>query len=127
MCDIPNLQSWTGTSVRWKGVVLGTFHHGFGLVAEDCSGLVPLDGWTKVPGGSALDQALEETWLKSGLLHAELSGKIIGEGERQRLWVTDVHHLKFEPMSDEEERDYWDSKSRANGRASPPQEREIRF
>lgn len=90
----------------------GTFHHGFGLVAEDCSRMIALDGWNDAPGGELLNDALERTQLTPGLLRANLSGKIIGDEERMRLWVTRVHRVGFEPMSEDDFYDYWNRRAR---------------
>lgn len=111
ICDLPNLRTWTGVTVEWSGVVQGTFQHGFGLVAEDCSRMIPLDGWYDAPGGDALTRALEQSQLQPGLLRADVSGKIIGEGDRGRLWVTRVHRLRFQRMTEDQYYEYWDRRA----------------
>jgi hypothetical protein len=72
--------------------------------------MIPLDGWPDAPGGDALTTALEESELQPGLLRVELTGKIIGEGDR--LWVTKVHRIRFQPMTNEQYYEYWDHRAR---------------
>ena len=106
ICDLSTLASWSGADVRWHGVVVGGYH-GYSLVAEDCQRRgIALDGF----GGSTLDKAINDRGLKTGLLRADVSGKIIERDGDYRLLVTKVHSVAFEPMGDEAYYQYWRSK-----------------
>jgi hypothetical protein len=77
ICDLPrNLAGWSGTEVRWKGVVVGAPPHGYSLAAEECQRRgIALDGTPN--GWSPLGDALEQRGLETGLLRADVSGKIV--------------------------------------------------
>jgi hypothetical protein len=62
------------------------------------------NGWTP------LGEALEQRDLETGLLRADVSGKIVERDGNHRLLITKVHHLAFEPMSDAAYYDYWRSR-----------------
>ena len=110
ICDLPrNFAGWSGTDVRWKGVVVGGPPHGYSLAAEECQRRgIALDGTPN--GWSPLGDALEQRGLETGLLRADVSGKIVERDGSYRLLVTKVHHLAFEPMSEAAYYAYWRSK-----------------
>ena len=107
ICDLPpSLASWSGTEVRWRGVVVGGYH-GYALIAEDCRRRgIGLTKWRD----TTLDKAIRKRDFKDGLLRAEVSGKIIVHDEEQFLLVTDVQGVSFEPMTYEQVMAFWTSK-----------------
>jgi GNAT superfamily N-acetyltransferase len=107
ICELPpTLASWSGTDVRWRGVVVGGYH-GYSLVAEDCQRRgIGLDGWR----GTALDAAIRTRYFQDGLLRADVSGKIIVRDGEHDLLVTKVHGVSFEPMSYDDVMAFWESK-----------------
>lgn len=111
VCDLPsNVASWSGATVRWKGPVVGTFHHGFAMIAEDCQRRgISLDGWETAPGGEELDAALRQYISRPGLVRADVTGKILDNDDRH-LWITHVHGIDFRPMTDAQEEAYWRSR-----------------
>ena len=104
ICDVPTSAGWSGTEVRWHGVVVGEPHHGFALIAEDCQRRgIALDGF----GDSALGKAINDSGFKTGLLRASVSGKIVGREVSYRLLISNVHRVAFEPMNEAAYYEYW--------------------
>ena len=106
ICDLPRgARGWSGTEVRWKGAMVGTFQHGFALVTEECARRgMSLGSWDS----AELDQALRAKSKEPGVLRVDVSAKIVGE--RPRLRITEVHRISFQPLSYEQEEAYWRSK-----------------
>ena len=78
--------------MRWTGLVVGTNHHGYVLVAEECQRRgIALD-WAS---DNALAKVLDRVGFGSGLMRADVSGKIIG----RKLLITEVHQVSFTPMT----------------------------
>src|SRR4029453_16303564 len=74
VCDLPRtLASWSGTEVRWKGVVVGAIPHGYSLAAEDCQRRgIKLDWRPNAVGGAQLDKALLHHAFKPGFVRHEV-------------------------------------------------------
>jgi|EndMetStandDraft_9_1072997.scaffolds.fasta_scaffold00034_12 hypothetical protein len=103
LCEMPkHLASWNGADVRWSGIIIGTFDHGFILVTEKCRHRgIPLD-WRSDEAGHALEAPIRREWTEAGIIRASLSGRIAG----QRLLVTKVHHVALFPMNEGAEREH---------------------
>ena len=97
LCDVPrNLAGWEGATVRWKGILIGTREHGYGLMAEECRrrGInlgLPADERVRDELG-ALFSTFETR--PAGSLRVDLSGKIVGE----RLIVQTIYSKQ--PIAD---------------------------
>lgn len=95
--------------MRWKGVVVGGPHHGYSLAAEECQRRgIALDGTSY--GWAPLSDALEQHSFETGLLRADVSGKIVERDGSSVLLITKVHRIAFEPMSEAAHDAYWRSK-----------------
>ena len=107
LCDLPrNLAGWSGTNVRWMGTVMGSFEHGYLLIADKCQRRgIRLD-WQTGQSGELLAETLRREWREPGIVRAEVSGKI-ADGY---LLIKDVHRVVFIPMTPERERDYMRSR-----------------
>jgi hypothetical protein len=114
MANLCDPQSYAvGSVVRLRGVVTGTHYGGYGLIAEDCNvsyhrGYIRLSEVRTAAGGAALERPFEPANLRPGILHADLSGQIIGTNDHQTaLQVQTVHGLTFQDMNEQQEKLYW--------------------
>jgi hypothetical protein len=100
MCQIPRgFPGWWGTSVRWKGILIGTFEHGFALVSTECSrrGIAIMFGNRRL--SDQFYSALYHPGISSELIEADFTGKITRRG----LLINEIHSLRTRRISDEEE------------------------
>jgi hypothetical protein len=75
--------------------MMGTFQHGYVLIAEDCQHRgIPID-WRSARSGPLLEEALRQELRERGLIRVEVSGKIAG----RKLLVSDVRRITVIPMN----------------------------
>jgi len=85
---------WQGVDVRWTGMVIGTFEHGYVLIATGCRRRgIDLD-WRDASGQAALNAALIREWRDPGIVLIDVSGKI-----SSLFRVRKVHRIAFLRMS----------------------------
>jgi hypothetical protein len=106
ICDFPrNFAGWRGTNVSFKGVLVGTFEHGYVLVAEGCERRgIRFAKWPEGSDGIALNKVLNR-W-DTGLARAEFTGKLSREG----LLVTHTKNVTYETMSTQEKAAFFRSR-----------------
>jgi hypothetical protein len=75
--------------------MIGTFQHGYVLVAEDCQRRGIAIDWRSARSGPLLEEALRRELRERGLIRVEVSGKIAG----RRLLVSDVRRITVIPMN----------------------------
>ena len=102
ICKLPkSLAGWSGVDVRWQGIVIGTFEHGFVLISENCQRRgIQLGDWPLTPSGDLLEETLRREWLETGLVRVGVSGKIAGG----MLLVREIHAVSLVPMSEDARR-----------------------
>lgn len=108
MCDLPRaFDGWENTAIRWKGILIVAQPHGFVLAAEECSNRGISIG--RLPEGARdmLAPATRKSAREPGLIHVEVSGEITDE---KTLDVSNIHHIGFEAMSEQQEAEFWQSK-----------------
>jgi hypothetical protein len=108
MCDLPRaFDGWEHTPVRWKGILIDAQPHGFLLAAEECNkrgiaiGRLPEGAW------DTLAPVTQRSHQESGVIHVEVSGEITNQ---KTLDVSKIHHISFEPMPEQQETTFWQSK-----------------
>lgn len=102
ICKLPKtLAGWSGVDVHWRGIVIGTFEHGFVLISENCLRRgIQLGDWPSTPSGDLLEETLRREWREPGLVRVGVSGKIAG----RRLLVQEIHAVSLVPMSEDARR-----------------------
>lgn len=106
ICDFPrNFAGWQGKEVSFRGVLVGTFEHGYVLLAEGCERRgIGFANWPEGPSRVALEKVLNR--LDTGLARAEFKGKLSREG----LLVTRIEKVTYEPMTTQEKNAFFRSK-----------------
>jgi hypothetical protein len=88
------------------GTVMGSFEHGYVLIADNCQRRgIRLD-WQTGQSGELLAETLRREWGEPGIVRAEVSGKIAGG----YLIVKDVHRVVLISMTDRRQKDYMRSR-----------------
>jgi hypothetical protein len=105
MCDLPrSFATWQNTPVRWQGILIDATPHGLALIAEDCRRRgITIKQW---PSDKALNKVVLRTWREPGIIRVDVSGRITQDGQ---LAVSKVHRIEFEPMSAQQEMEFWRS------------------
>lgn len=109
MCDLPkSFSNWENTRVRWQGILLDASPHGMMLVAHDCQRRgIKVERWVGGNADRQLADVIRQSWREPGVIRVDVTGWITGDGQ---LAVDRVHQLKFQPMSEQQEKVFWRSK-----------------
>lgn len=107
MCDLPrSFATWEHTDVRWQGILLNATPHGMMLRAEDCQRRgIQIERWP-VDADDALGRLTRQNARESGVIRVDVSGRITAG---RMLAVSKVHRIELEPMSEQQETEFWRS------------------
>ena len=107
MCDFPrSFATWKNTDVRWQGILLNATPHGMMILAVDCQKRgIAIERWP-VAADMALGQVSRQNARESGVIRVDVSGRITAD---KMLAVSKVHRLEFEPMTEQQETEFWRS------------------